>query len=248
MPRSTEHPVWLLAKERRLSYRPWRRDTVRVMVELASPMACVDGDIRLDALLHYCILQDLVEEAQRRGQRTDIPRTVWTDVPMPLAKIQTDQGQDFRKIYCASFAEYEGSESVNRWKKRWDDEYDEMVSFGSRKEVVDHKKEHFKSYDMPLVLRSTQELTFYARGVGDEIARLLKAYLTHVGKKGSQGYGRVRSVSVQPCAEDWSVWREGRPVRSIPVELAGEIEGLRQMFCGFRPPYYLPEHQCLCVR
>jgi CRISPR type IV-associated protein Csf3 len=239
--------MWLLAKERRLSYRPWRKDTVRITIELSSPMACVDGDIRLDALLHCCVLQDLADEAKRRGHRSDFPRTVWRDVPMPLAKMQTAQGDDFKKIYCASFAEYDGSESVNRWKKRWEDEFDDMVDFGSRKQVIDHKKEHFKSYDMPVVLRSTRELVFYARGVGEEIERLLKTYLTHMGKKGSQGYGRIRSVAVRPCAEDWSVWRDGKPMRAIPLEMAGETEGLRQIFCGYRPPYYLPEHQCLCV-
>lgn len=241
------HPVWVMAKERRLSYRPFRQNHCKIIIKMSSPFASVDGVVPFDAILGAAVLQDLFDEHESRfgpGRWKGMPDTVWKDPPLPLAKHITSEG---RKFYCASFGLHDGVSSISGWKKRWDEQYDDIVDFGSRQPRLRYKEGYFKSYSMPLVLWATEEIVFYARGWTDEIRRLLSTHISKIGKKCSQGYGRVSKIVVEEVDEDWSVEWNGTVMRSVPVEhYAGvRISGTIRHY-GYRAPYYMPENQTLC--
>ena len=77
---------------------------------------------------------------------------------------------------------------------------------------------------MPLTIFLVPELSWYVVGDADRIRQLL-ARVTHIGKKRSQGHGRVREWIVEPSSEDLS---DRRP---IPSKDGVEV-------CGLRPPYW----------
>lgn len=65
-----------------------------------------------------------------------------------------------------------------------------------------------------------------------EILRLLES-VTHVGKKGSQGYGRVLGWEVEESNRfEWGD-------RPVPVQSAEDILRSGEVFmCGWTPPYW----------
>jgi len=83
---------------------------------------------------------------------------------------------------------------------------------------------------MPLVIVLTPALAWYAVGDSDGVRNLL-AKITHIGKKHSQGYGRIAEWKVESWQEDLS-W-----LRAIPDEENGFIE------MGIRPPYWVLAHK-----
>lgn len=240
MPRSTQSIMWELAGERLGSYQGRLDESMKITIALATPVASVDGFINFDAVLHYAQLQALRESAGERFR--GYPKTLVKNMPLPLRHLHTDTG---RLFFAASIGIYEAPQEVQRWKKRWDDEYDDFVDFGKRKLQVDIKSAGMRSYNMPMILRSAPEIVFYARGWTEEVRRLMK-WVTHVGKKHSQGYGRASNIRVEPTEEDRSIMWSGHPARPIPAEWWTGDKG-RMALWGYRPPYYLPQHQTLCV-
>ncbi len=106
-----------------------------------------------------------------------------------------------------------------------------------------------RSYCEALDLLAAKYVDFYCRGDGTRIIRLVSAFTDMglgLGSKRHIGYGRVRGVSVDPAAEDLSVWRpDGFPSRPVPV--AGiEPKDLPVAVTGFRPPYWHADSQALC--
>ena len=57
-------------------------------------------------------------------------------------------------------------------------------------------------------------MRWYAVGNIDKVNALLES-VTHLGKKVSQGWGRVNRWEVEPWAHDWSVFRQ-EVMRAIP--------------------------------
>lgn len=103
----------------------------------------------------------------------------------------------------------------------------------------------FKSFRLPLRLQVLDRIVWFAvlRDQASDLRKLLKQ-CTHIGKKTSQGYGRVKEWIVETVDHDWSWFAESPdgPVlmRSLPASIAlpeGCI-GYRQSFGGCVGPYW----------
>ena len=95
---------------------------------------------------------------------------------------------------------------------------------------------------MPLVILSTPEMIFYARGDRRQIESLLN-HISHIGKKSSQGFGEIREWKVETVEQDWSLWKDGQPMRAIPQTQAGFL--LQQT--GYCFPYWDRRNQSVCI-
>jgi len=149
---------------------------------------------------------------------------------LPLAR----RGRGDARYWACSFAcgEPRGEEVVY-WHKRFDEEFGtEYVDFQGRRGKVDIKAGHYKSYRTPLVVVLMPKVEWYAVGDKDEVERLL-ALVTHLGKKRSQGYGRVQKWTVESWSEDLS------HLRAIP-----DPDGDYEM--GIRPPYWWSDQWSRC--
>jgi CRISPR type IV-associated protein Csf3 len=217
---------------------------LRVVAFPSAPIVCLPHEgLPLDGILSYAAgREQLGEDFYHLDPRTD-----YVPIDLPLEK----RGAGERWFWAASFALWgdEAAEGTDHWNKRFDDQRAEtFADFGGRKAQVVTSQGRFRSYHMPVPTFSVGRMEWFAVGDGEEVRRLL-AGVTHVGKKTSQGFGRIREWQVEEAAEDWSVWKDGRLTRAVPTgspELAGAtLYDLR--LCGFRPPYWLPQHQTACA-
>ena len=219
-----------------------RMEPLRVIAQICSPIASVLPWISLDGLLALAVIKDVLgADAQDMLGR---PADQMIHVPLPLAVANKESEKWF---WMASLGVYDYTESTVRFRKRWDEGHDDVVAFSpKRKPRVQYDGLHFKAKDMPIILRSTREITWYANGNIHELDRLLNTHITHIGKHGNAGYGRVERFTVEHVNIDLSCYINGQPSRPIPCDLEWIERDRRIEFCGYRPPYWAPQNQALC--
>ena len=153
-------------------------------------------------------------------------------VDLPIQK----KGKGQHWFYAASFAQW-GPHTDGRtaWIKRFQLQRSDLIDFGRRRGKVIIDQGRYKAYRMPVFYRHALSVSWYVIGNQSEIGELLQP-MTHIGKKTSQGFGRIVEWRVETVAYDWSIYApDGRLMRSIPY--SGGI------LYGIRPPYWLPENQ-----
>jgi CRISPR type IV-associated protein Csf3 len=147
-------------------------------------------------------------------------------------------------FYRCSWARWSHDvEGGDYWNKRFDSKYADLVDFGKRRGKVVVEQGRYKAYHMPIFYRSALWIEWFCVGDETEI-RYLLSIVTHLGKKASQGWGRVYRWIVEPCDEDWSVWRENTLMRGIPVEdVIGSDRAYHIAHYGIRPSYWNRHNQ-----
>ena len=98
---------------------------------------------------------------------------------------------------------------------------------------------------MPIFYRVAEWVEWYCVGDKAEI-KLFLSTLTHIGKKGVQGWGRVAKWNITSISEDWSVWRDDKLMRGIPIDdalRAGRVFEFKRGNYGIRPRYWKSSNQ-----
>ncbi len=236
--------IMKLCGERQLIYDKLSKQNLLVKFEMSTPFSTMDY-IRLDGLLAYFALRELLGDDFYNIRDYEEP----IDSPLPLEKCKNDSGQWWWA--CSFGVSSSAAESITRWKKRWDDENDDLVDFGNKLARVNHKAAHFKAYDMPLVIKLAKEIIFCCRGNLEEVENLL-AGCRHIGKKRSQGYGQVRKITVSETDQAWHSWIDDRPTRAIPVgknemgELTKKLGKVALSQIAYKPPYWHQKNTAWC--
>lgn len=141
--------------------------------------------------------------------------------------------------YQCSWAQWSHDvEGRDYWNKRFDAQFADLVDFDSRRGKVIIEQGRYKAYHMPIFYRAALWVEWHCIGDRVEIEQLLST-VTHIGKKASQGWGRVARWEIEPWHEDWSVWRDGRLTRGIPAEDVCDTGGpFNLAYYGIRPSYW----------
>jgi len=149
--------------------------------------------------------------------------------------------------YACSFAQWpeHAAEGKDHWNKRFDSQYASVLDLGKQSKVI-VEAGRYRSYHMPVFYLAALWVEWYAVGNIDAVRSLLAAVWA-LGKKTVQGFGRVARWEVESWPEDWSEWRDGRPMRAIPASALGQSFPLDLRHWGYRPSYWLPENQALCL-
>lgn len=157
--------------------------------------------------------------------------------PMPLPLERRGTGDAW--YYAASFAQWGPHVDYRSfWVKRYDRGPDDLIDFGGRVGRVHTESGRYKNYHTSTYLRHALHLSWYVVGDRTAIVELLD-HAGHIGKKVSQGNGRIARWDIEPWPEDWSVYGAGgRLMRAIPAD-----DGVLH---GIRPSYWLPSNQTLC--
>jgi len=158
-------------------------------------------------------------------------------VRLPLKKCGV--GEEW--YYAASFAQprqWWVVEGIDHWAKRFDQSLVSLLARDGKRCVLNTRSGRYKLYHMPVFYRCALRVQWYVVGSQRRIKELL-CTLTNIGKKGSQGWGRVSAWHVEPCAEDWSEVRDGQLTRALPVTEATQ-RGLpfELAHYGIRPSYH----------
>lgn len=145
--------------------------------------------------------------------------------------------------YKCSWAQWSHDiEGRDHWNKRFDSAFTDLLDMG-RRSKVQISEGPYKAYHMPIFYRAALWVEWYCVGDKSEIKRLLST-LTHLGKKGTQGWGRVSRWEVSRWPHDWSIVREGRLMRGIPEDQA-QVLGISydKAHYGIRPSYWKSSNQ-----
>jgi CRISPR type IV-associated protein Csf3 len=100
----------------------------------------------------------------------------------------------------------------------------------------------FKAWNKPYPTRLALKLVWYCVGDPNELRRCLDE-VTHLGKLGSAGLGRILEWTVEECDEDYSVDRGGQLMRTMPLSHGGLIPTTAPI----RPPYHHPSRRVPAV-
>lgn len=124
------------------------------------------------------------------------------------------------------------------WAKRFDMTCADLIDFRGKRGRVDTSAATYKAYHMPVFYRSALWVEWYCFGSAEKLIPLIHM-ITHLGKKSSQGWGRVSRWEVEPTNYDWSVWRDEKLMRGIPRYHWPRESGEPAIgLYGIRPPYW----------
>lgn len=143
--------------------------------------------------------------------------------------------------------------SSEYWHKRYPNDKTEFIGRIDAADVAKPKRQpsmnanntagRYKDYRTPLAVRTAKTLDGLCVGNLEEVSRLLQ-YITHVGKKGSQGFGRVVGWTVEPCEATLEQVLSGR---ALPVESGLRKDG-NPVYCCWTPPYWHMPWAAPCLR
>lgn len=144
--------------------------------------------------------------------------------------------------YRCSWAQWSHDvEGCDYWNKRFDAKFAYLVDFQGKRGKVMIQKGQYKAYHMPVFYRAALWVEWWCVGDKAEIECLLST-VTHLGKKQTQGWGRVSQWQIASVAEDWSIWHEGQLMRGIPAEEVTD-QSVRLAYYGIRPSYWKQSNQ-----
>lgn len=195
-------------------------EPLQVDVHLASPLVVPNDPICLDSVLTALVARRVMGW---RALRND-PNSM-VEIPLPLAR----EGS----VWAASAGFPEpGAAGLDFFTRE-----------GARPGL---KSGPFRAFMGTIRYVSSPLVRFYAYGSYEGVEDLLMS-LQYLGAHSSHGYGQVRAVQVYRVRHNWSLWREGQPMRPIPVR---EVENPSRFFVaitGYRPPTWLRQNQDVCV-
>lgn len=197
-------------------------EPMKVTFEMRSPIVTTDY-IFLDGLISSAVFKDCIPHHYDLPQDT----SELIHIPLPLEQHGTKE-----QFYAASigYAD-EVVEGIDHWRKRTEIESKKKIQVGSGQ---------YKMYDMPMPTMWAESWVFYANGDMEEIGRLLHEHISAIGKKCSQGFGQVKSITVEPSEHDWGVIKDGVPMRPIPISASTEfdLDCDVEMYYAYRAPYW----------
>ena len=211
-------------------------------------------DLALDGLLAYQVL--------RKHFGSDFytlpdPKEVLYFARLPLemrgesVSVQTGDLFPVESLWywaCSSAQIAVKGRDTQYWNKRFDTQaaLSDHIDFGGRVEKILIEQGRYKAYHMPLPTLVCDKVVWYAYGDAEQIADLLCPIMA-IGKKHSQGNGHVIQWEIEPIAEDWSEWKDGKLMRPIPGPLARGITPLDIQYIAYRAPQWHSSNQMMCV-
>lgn len=227
---------------------------LRIVAHMSAPISMMPHEgLCLDSILEYVVansrrwrdsvVQRVILPQSKDGSRR-LPRGTAINFRIPVKRI--GHRDDPNWVWSCSWAEFpEGFETdMTHWNKRFDGGVPSLaphLDIG-RASKVSLSSGRYKAYHMPLPLVVTPLVRWFVNGDPARIAELLTR-VTHLGKKVSQGNGQVTQWWIYRHHEDWSLARDGKPMRAIP-DRPGDH---RRRHIGLRPPYWHHETRRLCI-
>ena len=221
----------------------YRLESLRIRAWLRTNIVC-DQFLPLDGILLY-----QAHRATLGPQLATIPGEYSCNgvSTLPLAIEHPGRRHWYYRCSWAQWSHH--IEGQDYWNKRFDSAYANLVNFGKRRGKVIIKQGQYKAYHMPLFYRVALWIEWYCVGDKKEIEKLLST-VTHLGKKASQGWGRVAQWQIEYWPADWSVWRgDGKLMRGIPLEdIPERAAPVDLIVYGIRPSYWKHSNQMPLVR
>lgn len=219
---------------------------LKVTAHLSEPIA---GDVpMLDAVIERCMSVHRSVAQRLHLHHADPERADYTPglIPTPIVRRRVE-GFPWPIPLCSSPIFRVSIDTHEHYARRFDVE-PELIASAARRVYYTTMGEH-KSHRLPLRVRAVDRVVWFccaadARGV-KEIRGLLRKQVTHLGKKTSQGFGRVDQWEIGdwPMDVSWFATLDGgrtvlmRPMPAHVVE-GRSVVGYRKWYGGVVPPYW----------
>jgi CRISPR type IV-associated protein Csf3 len=217
--------------------------SLMITAKLCTPVVS-DEWLPLDAILDYQVKRKRfgpqVITLPGGGMKRNRP-----DPDVPLRAIYPDTDNWYYACSWAQPQPWWTQEGQDYWNKRFDSSFADLVNFNKRRGKVAIAQGPYKAYHMPIFYRVAEKIIWYCIGDRERITELLLT-VTHIGKKRSQGWGRVMQWDIIEITDNWSTHKDGHLTRGIPVFDASQPCDL--MYYGLRPPYYSKWNQLPIAR
>lgn len=204
------------------AYDALPKQALKITCQLVNAYAPAENEsIHFDSLLTYLVANDV------RTPALNIDGKVF---PLPLDLLWISP-EGYPLWACSDLKpESWHQESVDWWHKRLSSVH--LIDWSSNPNIKNVGRN--KDYRVPLRTVLTDKLVAYAIGNKAEIERLL-IHATHIGKKRSQGFGRVTNWQVEAFEGDGisDLIQSNRP---LPLEFLGFER--RGVLGGWTPPYW----------
>lgn len=213
----------------------------KVTAILSSPIA---GDVPyIDGLLEF-------EMAQRQGKAYQVQRC---DPCPPIGAIHIpclrgDMGPVKGIPRCSAPIYTVLAERHEHFAKRIAVEHASLLS-ESQRLVVATGNSWTKSYRLPILARNIEKVVWFVGGSKRSLLRSLLKSVGSLGKKRSQGFGRVSDWQFEEIEHDWS-WFAKVPegtvlMRRLPYcdDLPSDLIGYKRTFGGVAAPLWHPDRQ-----
>jgi len=146
------------------------------------------------------------------------------EIPLPLGRWNIDGHWGWNA--SALFPEGPQFDAMFFWRKRFRQTRAELTR-GSPNTASGI----YRDYNMPLPLLLAPRMVCWALGDRGRVEQILRKQIKYLGKKRSQGHGSVVAVRCEWCEEDFSISRNSRAMRWLPVKKGSRI-------VRTRPPYW----------
>jgi hypothetical protein len=248
--------------ERKSTYAPFK-----IIARLSDPIVYLDDLLHLDGLIAYGAYHDLDIRTRKTIppiDGTDVP----VDLTIPLSRwyvphdpkvhgevdprtlrVRKMGAEDFRANgkdapalwgWCCSAADNQAWELLGKVEVRKKPDLAAMAKHTDAS-TANIGAGHMKAYDLTFPTVFSRRVEWWCHGDMAETLRLLSSYVFSIGKKRNTGNGKVLGWSAEPMTEDWSVERDGMPMRRLPVgaivDANGEPTGSVR-HGAIRQPYY----------
>jgi hypothetical protein len=202
-----------------------------IVSEMSSPVSVLYNYINLDGLLAtaYGLSNNLQDE------KIDLSKPINIDIP--LKKIN-----DFYACSTSFFVSENNLNSSEKWYKRWEESYTDYIKVSKK---INTGRGAFKNYAVSLPTLQTKYIVWFAVGEKEQIIKMLENNIFDIGKKRSQGYGKIKKWFIKEIAEDYSLNVSGKPTRQIPVECIS-FETSKQKKVTYKFPYFAREFSKIC--
>ena len=223
-------------------------DVHTLVVDLATPVAASDPYIHLDSFLSYAagveaIGHDGLRELEDGGE----PRYFKDEMPLAEVRHEGDWVWGCSAAMVAEPDEYRdetGDWNTTKWRKRFDVDLDHQV----KRTNINTSSGEFKSYNASLPYNAADKLLFYFRGDAERTKAMIDAHVQGVGKKRSQGYGKINDIHVGDAEAETAIWHDGRVLRALPSSWLEVEPGAVHERRTTKPPYWHQANQTMAVR
>lgn len=211
-------------EERRDDYAALPKASIIVTAELVTPILHAERErTHLDGILSFAALTD-------HPAASAFDLQVVLPLPLSLAWV-SPQGQPLWACTPLMPA-CEGLSTREYWHKRYPSH---RAEFGEKLNAVTSAG-RWKEYRVPVHAQHIDRLHALAIGNAPEVEHLLSV-VTHIGKKGGMGYGRVARWSVTPASH---TLEEVLALRPVPIAYYDGVTpvGVIALDRGWTPPYW----------
>jgi len=212
--------------------------TYKIKFKMSSPIAYTDIPI-FDSIISYAVYQKYFRK------NTDIKTSNGSEINKNIEKLIPIKKHKLG-FYLCSYGIIEKKEiSIDKWRKRWNSRHDFLSYFGKAKRKVNIGSGYYKSYDMPIVINSVDNIVFYFIGDKNKIKELVD-YIVGIGKKVKAGFGWFSSFEITIAEKEEQKYLLFRP---LPLKvMADNIFKDRDFsyvndYGSYRAPYWLGEYQ-----